>query len=326
MPLPTLQSRNSFSGTFIKRASFSQPPPELSSSRPPVTTMLAATAVLTAIATAGTCVYAVRASAMATSEVRSDLDRLQRSVADLVAAQSRQREALQQQLAALQSQQLEHRKELAEQRKEIAGAPSALAAGLAPTLEKIMRGLEEAGESEGDAASELAPIGRLVDSIDQKVLSLDRRVFERLEAIEGLVQRTGADSSIAVERAAQGAAAATAARAERGWSVGSRSEQQPQTPASSSSGTVQVTFRVMGGSSHTGAKLYWLGQGPRADGNYSEVYYAEIPRGMQSEATTRPGECWRARDAEDDTPLLDAKFLDDVFCATIEPMQEAIIM
>ena len=47
---------------------------------------------------------------------------------------------------------------------------------------------------------------------------------------------------------------------------------------------------------------------------------------MQSEATTRPGECWRARDAEDDTPLLDAKFLDDVFCATIEPMQEAIIM
>ena len=325
MPLPTHQSRNSFSGTFIKRASFSEPPPELSSSRPPVTAMLAAAAVLTAIATAGTCVYAVRASAVAASEVRSDLDRLQRSVADLVAAQSRQREVLQQQLAALQSQQVEHRKELAEQRKEIAGAPSALAARLAPTLEKITRGLEEAGESEGDAGSELAPIGRLVDSIDQKVLSLDRRVFERLEAIEGLVQRTGADGSIAVERAAQGAAAATAARAERGWSVGSRSEQQPQTPASSS-GTVQVTFRVMGGSSHTGAKLYWLGQGPRADGNYSEVYYTEIPRGMQSEATTRPGECWRARDAEDNTPLLDAKFLDDVFCATIEPMQEAIIM
>ena len=99
MPLPTHQSRNSFSGTFIKRASFSEPPPKLSSSRPPVTAMLAAAAVLTAIATAGTCVYAVRASAVAASEVRSDLDRLQRSVADLVAAQSRQREVLQQQLA-----------------------------------------------------------------------------------------------------------------------------------------------------------------------------------------------------------------------------------
>merc|ERR1712224_52891 len=103
--------------------------------------------------------------------------------------------------------------------------------------------------------------------------------------------------------------------------VGSSRAQQPRTPVGSSSGTVLVTFRIMGGSSHEGAKLYWLGQGPRIDSNYTEVYYADIPRGMQSLATTRPGECWRVRDAKDGPSLLD-----DVFCATIEPQQEVIIM
>ena len=54
----------------------------------------------------------------------------------------------------------------------------------------------------------------------------------------------------------------------------------------------------------------------RADHSYHETKYTEIPHGMQVIETTRPGECWRARDARSGAPIL------ETYCATIEQAQE----
>jgi len=67
-----------------------------------------------------------------------------------------------------------------------------------------------------------------------------------------------------------------------------------------------------------GALLYWLGE-VKADGTQDEVRYTEIPPGMRVTETTRPGECWRARQAASGQILLDKH------CATAQPQQEIFI-
>ena len=78
-------------------------------------------------------------------------------------------------------------------------------------------------------------------------------------------------------------------------------------------GSVKVTFRFRGAGGS--AALFWLGR-ERADHSYHETKYTEIPHGMQVIETTRPGECWRARDARSGAPIL------ETYCATIEQAQE----
>ena len=81
-------------------------------------------------------------------------------------------------------------------------------------------------------------------------------------------------------------------------------------------GAVHVTFRSVGAAESVA--IVWLGP-ERADGSYDEVSYSKIPQGMQVIETTRPGECWRARDAISHEALL------PIYCATIEPHQLVLI-
>lgn len=74
-------------------------------------------------------------------------------------------------------------------------------------------------------------------------------------------------------------------------------------------GLVQVTFGLKG----TAVNLFWLDQ--RVD---AEKKYAYIPSDMQVTESTRPGDCWRARDAVTGMSRLD-------YCATIEPSQHVTI-
>lgn len=80
-------------------------------------------------------------------------------------------------------------------------------------------------------------------------------------------------------------------------------------------GSVHVTFRSVHAKS---VAIVWLGP-ERADGVYDEVSYSNIPQGMQVIETTRPGECWRARDETSHEALL------PIYCATIEPHQLVLI-
>ena len=90
-------------------------------------------------------------------------------------------------------------------------------------------------------------------------------------------------------------------------------------PSGREEGMVEVTFSFepRDGAARA-ASLLWLGK-RGADGTHAEVKYTEIPRGMRVKETTRPGECWRARDAATHAILLDKH------CATIEPHQEVLI-
>jgi len=82
-------------------------------------------------------------------------------------------------------------------------------------------------------------------------------------------------------------------------------------------GSVRVTFKFEAPSG--AAAIVWLGR-ERADHKYDrEVKYTELPHGMQVVETTRPGECWRARDARSGALLLDR------FCATIAPAQHVLV-
>jgi len=74
-----------------------------------------------------------------------------------------------------------------------------------------------------------------------------------------------------------------------------------------SDGQVQVTFRLEG----PAATLFWV------DRNI-EKKYASIPAGMEVVETTRPGDCWRVRDADTGLKRLD-------YCATLLPSQLVVI-
>jgi len=89
----------------------------------------------------------------------------------------------------------------------------------------------------------------------------------------------------------------------------------PRHPASSDSADsadVKVIFRFPKGLGAR-ASVYWLAR------NSTEHLYSEVPAGKQVVETTRPGECWRVRDADNGNHLVSR------YCATHETMQEVTI-
>jgi len=89
--------------------------------------------------------------------------------------------------------------------------------------------------------------------------------------------------------------------------------ERPEQPIGD--GSVHVTFRSVHANS---VAIVWLGP-VRADGLYDEVSYSKVPPGMQVVETTRPGECWRARDDASNEVIL------PIYCATIEPDQLVLV-
>ena len=89
--------------------------------------------------------------------------------------------------------------------------------------------------------------------------------------------------------------------------------ERPEQPIGD--GSVHVTLRSVHATSEAIVRL-----GPvRADGLNDEVSYSKVPPGMQVVETTRPGECWRARDDTSNEALL------PIYCATIEPDQLVLV-
>jgi len=86
----------------------------------------------------------------------------------------------------------------------------------------------------------------------------------------------------------------------------------PAPPKASPSTFVKVTFRYKPtGLPGNHALLYWLGNSKVE----TEHLYADVPPGMEVLEMTRPGECWRVRDATTGNDLLPR------YCATAQPTQ-----
>jgi hypothetical protein len=167
--------------------------------------------------------------------------------------------------------------------ERVAAAHDGLSKKLQPELARIEAAIAEKATAEQVMSRLSNPFGLLL---------------QRLGRLESTVASRAATTTASHPDAAAAAAAAASGREE---------------------GTVEVTFSFepRDGSARA-ATLLWLGK-RGADGAHAEVKYTDIPRGMRVVETTRPGECWRARDASSHAVLLEKH------CATIEPQQQVLI-
>ena len=151
-----------------------------------------------------------------------------------------------------------------------------------------------------------------MDQITARLSAPLAQILERLTALE----KTATAIQKAAGSAAPSSQASTAAKSPA--AAAATSKPSPPAPPPAHDGTVKVVFifEPVAHGAHPPAdavELFWV------DKRGTPHKYSEIPHGMRVVETTRPGECWRARDATTGVVLLER------YCATLLPRQEVII-
>lgn len=158
---------------------------------------------------------------------------------------------------------------------------------------------------------------KLAEEFVPKLEQLEAQIGKQKLSAEQITSRLAAPLSQILERLARLEQATSQPHSDRAApkpsSAGARAPS-----ASPPAGMVQVTFRfepVAHGSRGPAdaAELFWL------DKAGHELKYTKIPHGLRVVETTKPGDCWRARDAETGAVLLDK------YCATLLPAQDVVI-
>lgn len=148
-----------------------------------------------------------------------------------------------------------------------------------------------------------------MDQITTRLSAPLSQILERLAALE--------KSTVALKKA-EGSAAQTGGPTAKPLAAASAASKPSPPSPPVHDGTVKVVFifEPTAHGSHPPAdavELFWV------DKRGTQHKYSEIPHGMRVVETTRPGECWRARDATSGEVVLER------YCATLLPWQEVVI-
>lgn len=206
------------------------------------------------------------------------------------------------QLTFLQSELLENIHALKQDQVNVAARiPSVLTGDIIPQLDRVEAAVD-ARPASGFTSMDRVHLNRLAVSL--------KKISERLEEVE---DRVTIHAPRVHEQAQKGNNAAT--KIQLFGKERQKNNQKKMPPEESSwpptlaDGLVQITFGLQGAA----VNLFWLDKKAEV-----ERKYARIPAGMQVVESTRPGDCWRARDAVTGMSRLD-------YCATIEPSQRVTI-
>lgn len=305
-PVSIVRTR-SFSGTFVS-SQLSHRPTTMTSSNwslPLGALLLGALFAFAVVAGVWTSVRQAEQRALA---IETDIHEIKSSLETLTLALREQGQLHLQSSTALKAEQLKHTQGVESLKAAQAHLPAMVTSELLPKF----------GRLETAISSKLPTLEQISSTLSVSFADILQRVTRLEAAVSSLHVHTPSvtahppSATLSVRKPvlqAPPSAPPTAPKLKLAY------RPDPTTPRGD--GTVRVTFRFSG-SAGTAAALFWVGR-QRADGKYTEIKYSEIPHGMQVVETTRPGECWRAREAKSGTSFL------ELYCATIEPTQEAFI-